>query len=71
MLSFTHLDTEMLTVTCYTDIDECLDGSDQCAANATCNNTDGGYNCSCNIGYEGDGFECLSKFIDDVATMYM
>ena len=45
-----------------TDNDECKDGTHICAANATCINTDGSYNCSCDSGYEGDGFTCSSKF---------
>ena len=45
-----------------TDDDECMDGTHVCAANATCINTDGGYNCSCDSGYDGDGFECSSMF---------
>ena len=46
-----------------TDIDECVEGTAQCDDNASCNNTIGSYNCSCNSGYEGTGFEgnCSSK----------
>ena len=45
----------------FTDNDECSDGTHTCSANATCDNTDGGYNCSCDSGYEGNGFNCTSK----------
>lgn len=40
------------------DIDECTEGTDQCAQN--CHNTAGSYNCSCNIGYRlnKDGLGC-------------
>ena len=34
-----------------------------CASNATCANTEGDYNCTCNSGYYGDGFICNSKII--------
>ena len=57
---------------CY-DIDECgvvpayLAQPVQCDANATCLNFDGvdidtglGYNCTCDTGYEGDGFNCTN-----------
>ena len=43
------------------DIDECFAGTDMCTSNATCINTEGGYNCSCDTGYHGDGFTCNSK----------
>ena len=43
------------------DINECLNGNNTCAANATCTNTIGSYNCSCNTGYEGTGENCSSK----------
>ena len=43
------------------DIDECSEGLDMCASNATCTNTEGDYNCSCDTGYNGDGFTCDSK----------
>ncbi|XP_028415961.1 fibropellin-1-like [Dendronephthya gigantea] len=39
------------------DVDECLPSS-PCHSNATCNNTDGSYTCTCNSGYTGDGFNC-------------
>ena len=29
-----------------------------CHVHAFCTNTIGGYNCTCNEGYEGDGFNC-------------
>ena len=40
---------------CKNDVNECATGSDDCAADATCHNTDGSYECSCGAGYEGDG----------------
>ena len=43
------------------DIDECVDNSDSCHADAVCTNTKGAYNCTCNNGYEGDGFNCTGK----------
>ncbi|KAL8430788.1 hypothetical protein Efla_004024 [Eimeria flavescens] len=46
-----------------TDIDECASGLASCAspAVATCVNTRGGYFCSCNDGYEGDGRQCVAS----------
>ena len=41
------------------DIDECEEHTDNCSTDATCVNTIGSYNCTCNIGYSGDGFKCL------------
>ena len=40
------------------DIDECDIGTAECSTYATCTNTDGDYNCTCEAGYSGDGFIC-------------
>ncbi len=42
----------------FSDVNECLDGSDNCHHNATCNNNDGSFNCTCNSGYTGNGTDC-------------
>jgi len=42
------------------DLDECTQGFHSCDMNATCTNTEGGYDCACNEGYEGDGFACAA-----------
>ena len=42
------------------DTNECLPDS-PCHANATCNNTEGSYLCTCDSGYSGDGFTCTGK----------
>ena len=45
------------------DINECLEEENlnDCDGNATCIDTDGGFNCNCNVGYTGNGTEgnCL------------
>jgi len=40
------------------DIDECLTNNGECDVHAICSNTIGSYNCTCNPGYSGNGFEC-------------
>ena len=46
-----------LNVNYVLEINECLTIS-PCHANATCNNTEGSYMCSCITGYNGDGVTC-------------
>ena len=46
-----------LTATMHADIDEC-EGVSGCDQNSRCMNTDGTYSCTCNEGYQGDGFNC-------------
>jgi len=46
-----------------TDDDECTLGTDNCDENATCNNTDGSFTCSCNAGYTGDGLTCTADVV--------
>ncbi|XP_033095614.1 mucin-like protein [Anneissia japonica] len=43
---------------CATDIDECAMGTDECHVSASCENTNGSYNCMCNKGYYGNGINC-------------
>ncbi len=40
------------------DIDECVSGLHNCHSSASCTNTVGSYNCSCNQPYTGDGKTC-------------
>ena len=43
------------------DIDECSADSSICDENASCNNTDGSYSCTCKQGFTGDGLTCNGK----------
>ena len=43
---------------CFIDHDECANRNHSCHANATCHNTIGSHNCSCNEGFNGDGLNC-------------
>ena len=43
------------------DKDECLEDSNVCVENADCQNVDGGYVCSCQPGYVGDGDACICE----------
>lgn len=45
------------------DIDECETDTDNCDVNAHCNNTKGSFQCTCNIGYSGDGVVCEGAFL--------
>ncbi|PFX21003.1 Tetratricopeptide repeat protein 28 [Stylophora pistillata] len=42
-----------------TDIDECASGEHDCHVSASCTNTEGSFNCSCNHLYVGDGRSCI------------
>ena len=49
------------------DIDECEDGSNDCHKDATCMNSAGHFNCSCNKGHIGDGRQCAGKLANHPA----
>ena len=44
----------------FVDVNECLE-ENSCDVNATCINKIGTYDCQCNVGFSGDGFNCSSK----------
>ena len=45
-------------------------GTDNCAPEATCANTEGSFTCTCNQGYAGDGVTCTSKFTHVILEHY-
>ena len=45
----------------HADIDECELGIDDCHVNATCADVVGGFLCTCNNGFDGNGVNCTSK----------
>ena len=59
--------------TLYVDVDECqVDGATDCHENATCNNTNGSFECSCLPNFAGDGKICYSigiKYTIVIITM--
>ena len=42
----------------YIDENECCLGTDSCHMKATCSDYRGGFNCSCNDGFAGNGTDC-------------
>ena len=42
-----------------------------CHANATCNNTEGSYTCTCNSGYYGDGVSCNGRRLTRFNTVIL
>ena len=49
----------MFTIFHFLDVDEC--SSKPCHANASCTDNQGSFDCECNVGYSGNGFNCSSK----------
>ena len=46
----------------FSDIDECASSSaNSCSSNAVCSNTVGSYTCSCNSGFNGNGYTCTDS----------
>ena len=51
------------------DIDECEEDTDSCDVKSMCTNTFGSYQCTCNIGFFGDGFQCSKYSTTAVSTV--
>ena len=49
----------------HTDIDECVEETDNCDDNAACTNTEGSFTCLCEPGFGGDGVQCEGKSLCD------
>lgn len=47
---------------CHIDVDECVLDM-PCDENARCSNSGGGFNCTCNRGYSGNGEICIGMFL--------
>ena len=52
----------LFRVVLYTDINECELGSHNCSDNASCSDNEGGFNCTCNDGFIGDGWNCSGMY---------
>ena len=44
-----------------TDMNECDERTHNCHENATCSDVVGGFNCTCNTGFTGNGTFCEGK----------
>ena len=42
------------------DVNECTNDTHNCDNNASCQNSVGSFNCSCNPGYDGNGTTCIA-----------
>ena len=43
------------------DVNECIEGTHDCHPQATCQNAEGSFTCSCNPGFTGNGSSCIGK----------
>ena len=51
------------------DFDECSSGLNNCHADATCTNTDGGFSCECDSGFIGDGKDCTATTTQSIPSV--
>ena len=54
----------------FIDIDECRTEMNDCHVRATCSNTFGSFECTCDAGFEGNGVNCTSKACHLVLNQY-
>ena len=50
----------------FSDINECDNNEHNCHVNANCTDTDGSFLCTCHSGYEGNGTNCTSEFVQNL-----
>ena len=65
--------SDQMTITCDMKVlhtDECALGTHNCDNNAACSDTDSGFTCSCNNGFNGDGFHCVELTCEDPWSKY-
>jgi hypothetical protein len=46
----------------FLDVNECL--TRPCHHNANCTDTEGSYDCKCNVGFSGNGVTCTSEYCE-------
>ncbi|XP_063212833.1 signal peptide, CUB and EGF-like domain-containing protein 3 isoform X3 [Chroicocephalus ridibundus] len=63
ILFFLHHSGNTLANKASQDVDECVEGTDNCHIDAICQNTPKSYKCICKSGYTGDGKHC--KDVDE------
>ena len=52
------------------DIDECVvDTHHNCSSDAFCNNTHGSFNCTCKLGFTGDGENCTGSIFSGMSVL--
>ena len=51
----------MMFLSDYADVNECERRAHNCHESATCTDLVGGFNCTCNTGYSGNGTFCMGE----------
>jgi hypothetical protein len=52
----------------FLDVNECL--TRPCHHNANCTDTEGSYDCKCNVGFSGNGVTCTSEYCELLIILY-
>ena len=61
LASSNYLVLSTVAIVVVTPVDECSDNTDNCHEQATCNDTDESFTCTCNAGFEGNGTFCAGN----------
>ena len=52
-------------------VKNCTTGMDVCDTSAFCTDTDGGFECTCGMGYSGDGFTCAGLLCINIHNLHI